>query len=359
MSILPDPETFRKLADGTYVGPVAWAARALLAALSVPYGAAIELRNHLYDRSIFRSTRASIPVISVGNLTVGGTGKTPLVAWMCRQLVAMGRHPAIVSRGYGAQGGETSDEAAELAILLPGVPHVANPDRLAGVAEAARRGADVAVLDDGFQHRRLCRDLDIVAIDASDPFGCNHLLPRGLLRESVRGLTRAHACVLTRAASIDVAARDGIRAAVARVCGGEPRMPWIETEHRPVAIRSWGGLQEPLDHLRGRRVAAFCGIGNPAAFRATVHELGVDVVGLRSFADHHAYDASDLESLAAWATTAGATMLLTTLKDLVRIRRDRLDSIPLSAVEIALAPIGPTEPLTLLLVEALRSHASA
>jgi tetraacyldisaccharide 4'-kinase len=327
----------------------------VLAALAIPYAAATASRNLLYDYGIFRATRAAIPVLSVGNLTVGGTGKTPLVAWICRRLMHMGRKPAIVSRGYGAAAGETSDEAAELAILLPGVPHVANRDRVAGVAEAASRGADVVVLDDGFQHRRLDRDLDIVAIDASDPFGCNHLLPRGLLRESVRGLARADAFVLTRATSIDEPARARIRDAVARARRGDGPDVWMETEHRPVAIRSWGGSHEPVEQLRGRRVAAFCGIGNPAAFRATLHDLGVELTGFKSFADHHVYDPAELQSLARWAADAGATMLLTTLKDLVRIRQDRLDALPLVAVEIALAPIGPSEPIDRLLGKAVRS----
>lgn len=354
MSILPDPETFRKLADGTLSSPMARATRILLGALALPYGAVTALRNRLYDRGIFRTMKGPIPVISVGNLTVGGTGKTPLVAWICRQFMHMGKHPAIVSRGYGAPAGVTSDEAAELAILLPGVPHVANADRVAGVAEAAAQGAEVVVLDDGFQHRRLWRDLDIVVIDASDPFGCNHLLPRGLLRESIRGLARADAVVLTRATSVDATTRERIRAAVTRACGGKPPTSWIETEHQPVAIRSWSGTQEAIEHLRGRRVAAFCGIGNPAGFRTTVCDAGVDLVGFKSFADHHAYGAADLESVLAGAKAAGATMLLTTLKDLVRIRQDRLDSVPLAAVEIALAPIGPTESLDRMLGEAVR-----
>jgi tetraacyldisaccharide 4'-kinase len=353
MSILPDPETFRKLADGTFSGPWAKAARLLLASLALPYGAATTIRNRLYDRGVFRAMKAPIPVVSVGNLTVGGTGKTPLVAWICRQLIQMGRHPAIVSRGYGARPGETSDEAAELAILLPGVPHLANRDRVAGVTEAATRGADVAVLDDGFQHRRLWRDLDIVAIDASDPFGCNHLLPRGLLRESVRGLARADAFVLTRATSIDDAARDAIRAATMRACDGESRQAWMETEHRPVAIRSWSGMREPLAQVGGRRIAAFCGIGNPEAFRRTLDGIGVELVGFRSFADHHAYGADELRALASWAGTNRAEMLLTTLKDLVRIRADSIQGLPLAALEIALDPIGPVNSLETLLRDTL------
>jgi tetraacyldisaccharide 4'-kinase len=276
----------------------------------------------------------------VGNLTLGGTGKTPLVAWVARQLAAAGRTPAIVSRGYGARPGEVSDEAAELAILLPGVPHVADRNRAAGVAAAVVRGADVAVLDDGFQHRRLHRDLDIVAIDATDPFGCGRLFPRGLLRESLTGLARADAIVLTRATSVPPARRAEIRGAVARLRGRHPAAIWMECEHRPVAFRRATGPAEPAESLRGRRVAAFCGIGNPAAFRLTLAALGLELVGFRSFADHHAYGPADLESLASWAAGLAAERTVTTLKDLVKIRRTDLGETPLVAVEIALAPLG-------------------
>jgi tetraacyldisaccharide 4'-kinase len=353
MSILPDPETFRSLADGSLTGIGPAAARRLLAALAVPYAAITASRNLLYDRGLFRQQHARVPVISVGNITVGGTGKTPLVAWICRRLVKLGRHPAIVSRGYAARPGEQSDEAAELAILVPGIPHRANRDRVAAADVAARGGADAIVLDDGFQHRRLWRDLDIVAIDATDPFGCGHLLPRGLLREAIGGLVRADAIVLTRASSVPVAARHEIRGTVTRARGGTPPRVWLETEHRPVAVRTSSGMTEPLEAFRGRRVAAFCGIGNPAAFRHTLTGAGIDVVGFRSFADHHPYDAGDLDMLAQWSSTVDAEQVLTTLKDLVRIGEERLGDLPLAAVEVALEPIGKSEDLDKLIEETL------
>jgi len=144
MSILPDAETFRRLANGSMIGPGPAALRAALALVAAPYGLATVLRNTVYDLGLLRRHAAPIPVISVGNLTLGGTGKTPLVAWVARQLAAAGRRPAVVSRGYAARPGETSDEAAELGILLPGVPHVADRDRVRGVNAAAGRGAVMA-----------------------------------------------------------------------------------------------------------------------------------------------------------------------------------------------------------------------
>ena len=345
MSILPDAETFRRLADGTLRGPGPSLARCLLGGLALPYGLVTAARNAAYDRGVLTVHAGQVPVISVGNLTLGGTGKTPLVAWVARWLATRGRRPAIVSRGYASRPGETSDEAAELAILLPGVPHVADRDRVAGVAAAAGRGADVAVLDDGFQHRRLRRDLDIVALDASDPFGCGHLFPRGLLRESPHGLTRADAVVLTRATSVPTARRAEIRQVVERTRSGRPPLIWVEAEHRPVALRSAAGAVERLDRARGTRVAAFCGIGNPAAFRRTLADHGVGPAGFRSFADHHAYDGADLEALAAWARDLQAELVVTTLKDLVKIGRDRLGDLPLVALEVALEPLGDAAPL--------------
>ncbi len=353
MSILPDPETFKRLADGTAVGLGPAIARAVLAAMAMPYAAATAARNRLYDGGIFRQHHARIPVISVGNLTAGGTGKTPLVAWIARRLRSLGRCPAIVSRGYAARPGEPSDEAAELALLLPGIVHIADRNRVAGAETAAIRGADAVVLDDGFQHRRLHRDLDLVAIDASNPFGCGHILPRGFLRESVRGLCRADAIILTRASQIDQAARGEIREAVHRARGGHPPQVWLETEHRPIAVRSASGVTEPIEVLSGQRVAAFCGIGNPSAFRRTLAEIGVDLVGFRSFADHHPYSRQDVDTLARWAASTGADRLLTTLKDLVRMRLEPLGSVPLAAIEVALEPLGSADEFERLLDQAV------
>jgi len=353
MSILPDAESFRRLADGSFTGAGPAVLRGLLAGLAVPYGLATAARNRLYDRRILPVLAAPLPVLSVGNLTLGGTGKTPLVAWICRRLLTHGIRPAVVSRGYGARRGETSDEAAELAILLPETPHVVDRDRVAAATAAARLGVDAVVLDDGFQHRRLLRDLDIVALDATDPFGCGHLFPRGLLRESATGLARAAAVVLTRATGVAAEARAGIRAAVTAARCGRP-VVWLETEHRPAAIRTAAGDTAPLASLAGRRVAAFCGIGNPAAFRRTLLDAGVEVAGFRSFADHHAYGPGDLESLAAWAEETAAERVITTLKDLVKIGSTHLGGLPLAAVEVSLEPLAPADELEGLLLRAVR-----
>ena len=270
MPLLPDADSFRRLVDGSARGPVAAAARGALAGLAVPYAWAVGARNAAFDRGLLPTARAAVPVVSVGNLTLGGTGKTPLVAWVARTVASRGLRPAIVSRGYGARRGERSDEAAELGLLLPGVPHLADRDRVAAAAAAATAGAEVVVLDDGFQHRRLARDLDIVAIDATDPFGSDRIFPRGLLREPLAGLGRAGAVVLTRATAVDAARRVEIRRRLEAACGGTMPPVWAEARHRPVRLRTARGGERPLEEIRAARVAAFagigrCGCGRPAA----------------------------------------------------------------------------------------------
>lgn len=353
MGMLPDAETFKRLVDGTTTGAAAAAARAALAAASVPYGLAVALRNAAYDRGWMQVARIPAPVISIGNLTLGGTGKTPLVAWVARQLLDAGRSPAIVSRGYAARPGERSDEAAELALVLPGVRHVADRDRAAGGRRAIDAGSDAIVLDDGFQHRRLHRDLDIVAIDATDPFGCGRLFPRGLLREPLERLRRADAVVLTRATSRAAAERAEIRATFSARCAGRLPAVWMETEHRPVALRHLAGGLQPLAALRGMRVVAFAGIGNPAAFRATLLELGAEIVAFRAFPDHHAPSIADLAPLAARVETGAAEMVVTTLKDLVKIPPSWPATVPLAAVEIAIEPLSGGRELASLLASAV------
>jgi len=211
------------------------------------------------------------------------------------------------------------------------------------------------VLDDGFQHRRLGRDLDIVAVDATDPFGCGRLFPRGLLREPLSGLARAHAVVLTRAGAVDVARRDEIRAALDRACGGRLPAAWMEAEHRPVSIRTATGIVEPLATLLGRRVVACAGIGNPTAFRDTLVTAGAEVAAFLRFADHHAYRAADFRRLAAAVAATGATLIVTTLKDLVKMPHERIGGVPVVALEIALAPSTGAETLERLVVEAAAS----
>jgi len=263
--------------------------------------------------------RAPCPVVSVGNLTVGGTGKTPMVAYLANLLVAEGYRPLIVSRGYGAEAGAMNEEARELADACPDVPQVQRPDRLQAIRDwSASEPCDVAILDDGFQHRRLARDLDIVLIDALRPFGYGHVLPRGLLREPPAALARADLVVITHADLLGADALAGLRQALTEHL--MPDVPLLLAEHRPSDIVFADGSREEAAWLRGRAIAAACAIANPDAFQQTLDRLGAHVVRLDAFQDHHAYTADDLAGLADAATSAGANVLVTTGKDFVKWR---------------------------------------
>lgn len=306
----------------------------MLAALEPVYGWAVRRKNRRFDRGHLAAVRVDAPVISVGNLTVGGTGKTPLVYWLAAWLRDQGQQVTLISRGYGSRGGP-NDEALELAARLPDVPHLQNADRVAAAVEAL--GANphqVLLLDDAFQHRRIARDLDIVLLDALEPFGYGRLLPRGLLREPVQGLKRAHVIGLSRADAVSPTRRDEIRRHVESLA---PDALWIELAHEPRRLVSSSGSRMDLSEIRGRPVAAFCGIGNPAGFRHTLSQCGASVAAMRELPDHCSYDAPIMRELEAWLSRAlGITAVLCTRKDLVKIPRETLAGAPLLAVDAEL-----------------------
>ncbi len=232
---MPRPSEFRDLVSGRRRGLAATLARALLRGLEVPYAAAVRVRNWRYDSGRAMIHRVGVPVISVGNLTLGGTGKTPTVEWLARWLMEHGVHVALVSRGYGSRDGEPNDEALELAQKLPNVPHVLDPNRAGGARRAIDEfGCQVVLLDDGFQHRRLGRDFDLVLIDASEPYGYGHVFPRGTLREPLAGWGRADALLLTRADLLDESQRAEIRRRAAHYA---PEALWLEAAYEPHALR--------------------------------------------------------------------------------------------------------------------------
>ncbi len=300
----------------------------------VPYTLAVAWRNRRYDTGRAASHRVAVPVVSVGNLTLGGTGKTPMVQWIAGWFRRQGVRVAVISRGYGAEAGAANDEALELEQNLPDVPHLENPDRVKAARLAVEEcGCQVIVLDDAFQHRRLQRDLDIVMLDALEPFGYGHVFPRGTLREPASGLRRAQAVVLSRADMIGPDQRARIRT---EALSHAPQAVWAEVAHAPGALRSCDGREQPLASLRGQSVAAFCGIGNPAGFRHTLQRCGFQVAAFREFPDHHAYDGADVQSLIEWAGRLEVTGVVSTQKDLVKLRVDRLGRHPLWAVTVGL-----------------------
>ena len=326
---------FRKLVSGEWRGPPAAGLRGLLRLLELLYGWIVRLRNRRFDRGGSHVQRVATPVISVGNITVGGTGKTPFVAWLARWFALRQMAVTIISRGYGSQRGTPNDEALELAARLPGVPHLQNPDRVAAAEQALRDNArQILILDDAFQHRRLARDLDIVLLDALEPFGYEHLLPRGLLREPVESLSRAQAVALSRGDAVEEACR---RAIENRVRSVAPQAVWLELAHRPVGLASASGKHLESSDLQSRNVAAFCGIGNPAGFRYTLTQCGICPQGFLELPDHCAYDETALRCVTDWLLTlTGVTDVICTRKDLVKIPRDELAGKRLWALEIEL-----------------------
>ena len=333
--MLPDAESFRRLVDGRATGLVATLGRTGLSAIEIPYEALVRLRNYGYDHSILTVKKASAPVISVGNLTLGGTGKTPLVAWLAHWFAQHNKKPAIISRGYKAKTGQLSDEAAELKILLPTVPHYANKQRIIAAGEAVTKGSDVLLLDDGFQHRQISRDLNLITIDATDPFGFNRIFPRGLLREPLWGLKRADALVLTRTDQVSIKTRNEIQEQCFQFVGSHDK-PWIETEHRPSNLRLVDGTTQPLKTLQDKRILSLSAIGNPAAFHRTLTTLGHEPVATLTFPDHHTYTTDDIHRISEETESVGAEIIVTTLKDLVKLPLASVRNRPLCALEIGI-----------------------
>jgi tetraacyldisaccharide 4'-kinase len=311
------------------------AARAGLRLASWPYGVCVWVRNRAFDRGRRTVHRAAVPVVCVGNLTVGGTGKTPCVEWVARFYRARDVQVAIISRGYGAEAGR-NDEALVLEENLPDVPHLQDPDRVAAAERAVEElESELLVLDDGFQHRRLHRALDVVLIDATRPPTCDYLLPRGTLREPASSLRRAGAIVLTRC---DQVPADEVAAICHWLAQRWPNTPVATTEHRPTELVGGDGQTALVETLAGRSVGAFCGIGNPTAFRCTLEGMGATVVNLRQFPDHHDYTRADVDDLVRWAATLPAdAVIATTQKDWVKLRVPDLAGRSLWAVRIGLS----------------------
>jgi tetraacyldisaccharide 4'-kinase len=328
-----DEAAFLRLVRGESPGLLPSLTRVGLCGVAGLYRLGVSSRNLAFDRGWKASHQANVPVVSVGNLTLGGTGKTPMVEWISRWYRGRGLRVAILSRGYGDAKG-MNDEGRVLEENLPDVPHLQGGDRVALARVAVEElESEILVLDDGFQHRRLARNLDVVLLDALEPFGLGRIFPRGLLREPVGSLRRAGVVVLSRADLIDEASRQAIRTEAERRAG---QLRWVLARHAPLDLIDAEGKSDPLSNSSGRKVAAFCGIGNPEGFRRTLERLGLDLVGFRVFPDHHPYTAEDVADLSGWLRGLGAELALTTQKDSVKLRTSRLGPVPLRALRIGL-----------------------
>ena len=290
--------------------------RFLLASAEPGYAGIMRVRNACYDAGWFGAHRLDRPVVSVGNITAGGTGKTPVVAWLVKRLMEVGRHPAVLMRGYKSIDG-VSDEQALLAEAAATVVH-AEGDRVAGGRKviAEHPEVDVLVMDDGFQHRRLARDFDLVLLDATNPFGWNHVHPRGLLREPMRGLGRADAFLITRVDQASDAQRTALEQTIRRF---NAVAPIFAARHAHLGFRAADDL--PLSARGGRRFFAVAGIGNPRSLDVQLRQLPGEYAGHCWVGDHHAYTPGDLDEIRRQALAVNADTLLVTEKDWVKIRR--------------------------------------
>ncbi|MGH7143432.1 MAG: tetraacyldisaccharide 4'-kinase [Planctomycetota bacterium] len=364
----PDLSDHEYLAGGLHLG---------VKGLAGLFGTLVAGRDFLYTHGMLRPFKAPLPVISVGNLTTGGSGKTPFVAMLAGWLRRHGRRPAVVARGYGAaKVGRPNDEMMELDWILNriparpippdataveratfeaarqaraawAIPMVASPARRYGAILARQMGADLVILDDGLQHRQIARDLDIVLMDAREPLGPGSnsegvgpleggaYLPLGFMREGLWALERAGAVVIARAS---LATPLWLSRLVHDLRLRVPDVPIVLAEHRPADLLPHPSLtgkkRQPPDALQGRRVGAFCGIANPEGFGRTLRKLGARMRLSQSFADHHLYTPEELSELAAYARRRDCEVLVTTVKDLTKIPHWKADDVPLYALRV-------------------------
>ncbi len=292
--------------------PVAWA-----------YGQ-VALRRRV--RLSQRAKRLSVPVVSVGNITCGGTGKTPTVEMLARDLAERGRRPAILSRGYRASrprqaiGHEdtavVNDEFAVLSANVPDVPHLQGKNRVETGHRAVAAGSDVIILDDGFQHVRLGRDLDFVLVDALRPFSNGCVLPAGLLREPLSCLQHADLFGITRSELVSEAQLSTLKTYLQRRFPGIDR---VVLRTLPVGWTDGQGASWPTEALVGRTVLAFCGLGHPRAFRLGLEQLGLRVARFLCFRDHHRYTLEDLQRIESIAGRMRVDDVVMTQKDAVKL----------------------------------------
>lgn len=273
-------------------------------------GAAL-VRNAMFSTGLRRVHRLGVPVVSVGNLASGGTGKTPLVAFLVERALELGLRPGVLARGYGrAPGEELNDEGRMLAARFPGLLQVQDPDRVRGGRRLQEAGAQIVVMDDGFQHRRLHRDRDLVCLDAARPLAGGQCLPAGDLREPACGLRRAHVAVLTRAGGVREEARGELTRRLHRLAG--ERLVVLFAEHAPRDLLAMpAGHVHPIGELRNRRWLLLSGIARPRSFEETVRASGGTIVGHVSRRDHHRHTPEELAAVLARARGLGASLLVT------------------------------------------------
>ncbi|MDP2895289.1 MAG: tetraacyldisaccharide 4'-kinase [bacterium] len=347
-------------------GLLAGTLKCVLWGMSQVYRLGVWLRIRIYEAGLLRRRSLPCPTISVGNITVGGTGKTPFVEALASSLHERGRRVAILSRGYKSKnspgaaerGGAATrvvsngekiflnalhagDEPYLLAANLKGVAVSVDKNRFrAGQAAISDMGADTLILDDGFQHLSLKRDLDIVLIDCTNPFGNGHLLPRGILREPLRALRRADCFVLTKATGVDT---EPLRAKLREL---NPQAEIIETIHQPLYLEELlSGRREKPEFIRGKAVHAVSGIARPDSFEEAVERLGGHIARRIRFTDHHRFTEQEIEEILQQASAEHVAAVVTTQKDAVRMPTLGFTPVPLYFLRVAIQVTKGTENL--------------
>ena len=348
---------FKSIVSGEDQSVLGDIARSSLGLLSKGYEKAVSIRNARFDEGK-GVTKVIVPVISVGNITAGGTGKTPMVRFICDVLTQKGLHPTVLSRGYRAEDNNkniiiskdgtmlvepsiSGDEAWLLAKVLQKSNVIIGRERSKSAEIAINElGADCLIMDDGFQHRALARDIDIVLIDASNPFGYEHVLPRGLLREPLSGLQRADIIVLTKVDQVAPGIVSGIRKRLTQMI---PNIPVYETTHKPqfmYTLDEWanGFVGASVDAYKEQRIMAVSGIGNPQSFTQTLTDVGYNVVHTLPFGDHHDFSNDDVVEIWKQAFAHQADAICITEKDAVKL--SQLHAIEDLKIPILVLSIG-------------------
>ncbi len=316
-------------------GPLSGLVKLFLWVLSLIYRMLLKGESLLRKIGLLRTERLPLAVISVGNLTVGGTGKTPFVHWLVQRLLSRQKKVAVLTHPYFPVNNGLSDEALELKRRLPQATVWAGKNRVLLSQKAVLSRMDAVILDDGFQYRKLHRDLDIVLIDATNPFGNGKTLPRGILREEPVSLRRADLLVLTRTDDTEPATLHHLEEMLSRLA---PGIPLLFSVHRPKGFID-ARTQEPLslENLRKKRGIAFCGIGSPGSFFRALGKCGIEPLRTVSFSDHHPYRRRDLERLDRLNGSLGGEVLFTTAKDVERLQAFGLwPKSPLAVLEVEL-----------------------
>lgn len=371
----------RGFVDGTDRSFLAKCFRASVSVISIPYSIIIRIRNKLYDYSLFREIHVGCKTVSVGNLTLGGVGKTPFISWMTNHCLELGLKPGLVSRGYKAKEQESlyanspktspstqkqsdnsqpidqyqtlNDEALEQALRFPATPHFLGPNRVEVAAELLNQYPEVNILllDDAFQHRRIARDVDILLLDALNPFGGERLVPSGFLREPLSGMNRADVVILNRADLIQPIEREKIRTRAKKIA---PHALWAEITQRPrfvfhyeesadqICRQTLGFSTHKIDYkvwknspIASSRFVAFCGLGAPLGFQKNLEREGLDIKSFIAFPDHCIYTLEHYERLLVEAKQTNADAFITTMKDFVKLGAFfKRSNIPVYAIEI-------------------------